>query len=115
MLFRSPEIRQRLRADIHMDMAVSYTHLDVYKRQTLARLTSTPMTLWPMDAKQAADTEPTYPNPKMLMDKSKRILLAIEYLGLTHYTNPLRSASKPFPVNSRTPRQRTATCLFSIC
>ena len=48
---------------------------------TLARFTSTPMTLWPMEAKQAAETEPTYPNPKMLTDKPKRILLAIEYLG----------------------------------
>ena len=36
---------------------------------TFARLTSTPITLWPMDAKHAADTEPTYPNPKMLTDK----------------------------------------------
>jgi len=54
---------------------------------TLARLTSTPMTLWPMEAKQAADTEPTYPNPKMLTDKPKRILLAIEHLAATkwHY------------------------------
>jgi hypothetical protein len=34
-----------------------------------------------MEAKQAADTEPTYPNPKMLMEKLKRILLAIEYVG----------------------------------
>jgi hypothetical protein len=34
-----------------------------------------------MEAKQAADTEPTYPNPKMLTDKPKRILLAIKYLG----------------------------------
>ena len=39
---------------------------------TLARLTSTPMTLWPMEAKQAAETDPTYPNPKMLTDKPKR-------------------------------------------
>ena len=39
---------------------------------TLARLTSTPMTLWPMEAKHAAETEPTYPNPKMLTDKPKR-------------------------------------------
>jgi hypothetical protein len=31
-----------------------------------------------MEAKQAAETEPTYPNPKMLTDKLKRILLAIE-------------------------------------
>src|SRR5580692_10250747 len=41
---------------------------------TLAWLTSTPITLWPMDAKQAAETEPTYPKPKMLTDKPKRIL-----------------------------------------
>jgi hypothetical protein len=34
-----------------------------------------------MEAKQAADTDPTYPNPKMLTDKTKRILLAIQYLG----------------------------------
>jgi len=33
-----------------------------------------------MEAKQAADTEPTYPNPKMLTDKPKRILLAIVFL-----------------------------------
>src|SRR6266446_9071263 len=54
---------------------------------TLARLTSTPTTLWPMEAKQAAETDPTYPNPKMLTDEPKRILLAIEYLGATawHY------------------------------
>jgi hypothetical protein len=50
---------------------------------TLARLTSTPMTLWPIEAKQAADTEPTYPNPKTPTDKANRILLAIEYLGTT--------------------------------
>src|SRR5260370_12472010 len=56
----------------------------------LAGLTSTPTTLWPMEAKQAAETEPTYPKPKMLTDKPKRILLAIEYLGLTHYINPLK-------------------------
>ena len=45
------------------------------------------MTLWPMEAKQAAETDPTYPNPKMLTDKPKRILLAIEFLGITcwHY------------------------------
>jgi hypothetical protein len=51
-----------------------------------------------MEAKQAADTEPTYPNPKMLTDKPKRILLAIEYLGLLrgtmNYTNPQLSGSK---------------------
>src|SRR5580658_976960 len=45
-----------------------------------------------MEAKQAADTDPTYPNPKTLTDKPKRILLAIEYLGLVrspkHYINP---------------------------
>jgi hypothetical protein len=29
-----------------------------------------------MEAKQAAETEPTYPNPKMLTDKPKRYLLA---------------------------------------
>src|SRR5467141_288342 len=65
---------------------------------TLARLTSTPMTLWPMEAKQAADTEPTYPNPKMLTDKPKRILLAIVFLGplrgTRNYINPLLSDSK---------------------
>jgi hypothetical protein len=39
-----------------------------------------------MEAKQAAETEPTYPNPKMLTDKPKRILPAIEYLGYSvHY------------------------------
>src|ERR1700758_301471 len=43
---------------------------------TLARLTSTPMTLWPMEAKQAAETEPTYPNPKMLTDEPNLILLS---------------------------------------
>jgi hypothetical protein len=32
-----------------------------------------------MEAKQAAETEPTYPNPKMLTDKLKCILLASEY------------------------------------
>jgi hypothetical protein len=35
------------------------------------RLTSTPITLWPMDAKHAAETEPTYPKPKTLTDKPK--------------------------------------------
>jgi hypothetical protein len=34
-----------------------------------------------MEAKQAADTDPTYPNPKTLTDKPKRILLAIEPLA----------------------------------
>jgi hypothetical protein len=34
-----------------------------------------------MEAKQAADTEPTYPNPKMLTDKPKRILLANRISG----------------------------------
>jgi len=40
-----------------------------------------------MEAKQAADTEPTYPNPKMLTDKPKRNSPAIEDLGATwwHY------------------------------
>jgi hypothetical protein len=38
---------------------------------TLVRLTSTPITSWPIDAKQAAETEPTYPNPKTLTDKPK--------------------------------------------
>jgi len=50
---------------------------------TLARLTSTPITLCPIEAKQAAETEPTYPKPKMLTDKPKRILLVIEYMGAT--------------------------------
>jgi hypothetical protein len=31
-----------------------------------------------MEAKQAAETEPTYPNPKMLIDKPKRILLVTD-------------------------------------
>ncbi len=48
---------------------------------TLARLTSTPMTLCPMEAKQAAETEPTYPRPKMLTDEDNRALLAINYMG----------------------------------
>jgi hypothetical protein len=39
--------------------------------------------LWPIAAKQAAETEPTYPKPKMLTDKPKRILLRIEYVGVT--------------------------------
>jgi hypothetical protein len=30
-----------------------------------------------MEAKQAADTDPTYPNPKMLTDRPKQTLLAI--------------------------------------
>jgi hypothetical protein len=40
-----------------------------------------------MEAKQAADTDPTYPKPKMLTDNPKRILLAIEYLAAarSHY------------------------------
>jgi hypothetical protein len=38
-----------------------------------------------MEAKQAADTDPTYPNPKMLTDKPKGILLAIEYLGAARW------------------------------
>jgi hypothetical protein len=45
-----------------------------------------------MEAKQAAETDPTYPNPKMLTDKPKRVLLAIEFPGLLagtmNYTNP---------------------------
>src|SRR5271156_4204860 len=73
---------------------------------TLARLTSTPMTLWPIDAKQAAETEPTYPNPKMLTDKPKRILLAAEYLEATQTTRGTTSthryASKPFSTGSWT-------------
>jgi hypothetical protein len=36
-----------------------------------------------MEAKQAAETEPTYPNPKMLTDKPKRVLLASESLKVT--------------------------------
>jgi hypothetical protein len=32
-----------------------------------------------MEAKQAADTDPTYPKPKMLTDKPKRILLVMLY------------------------------------
>ena len=56
---------------------------------TLARLTSTPMTWWPMEAKQAAETDPTYPNPKMLTDKPKRILLVIEYLGAAEWHHKL--------------------------
>ncbi len=54
---------------------------------TLARFTSTPITLCPMEAKQAAETEPTYPNPKMLTDKPKQVLLPIEYRGaaVRHY------------------------------
>jgi hypothetical protein len=58
-----------------------------------------------MEAKQAADTEPTYPNPKMLTDKPKRILLAIESLGPTawhfspsNYTNPFVGNSKPLSI-----------------
>jgi len=31
-----------------------------------------------MEEKQAAETEPTYPKPKMLTDKPKGILLAIK-------------------------------------
>jgi len=34
-----------------------------------------------MDAKHAADTDPTYPNPKMLTDKPKRFSWQIEYLS----------------------------------
>jgi hypothetical protein len=44
------------------------------------------MTLCPIEAKHAAETEPTYPNPKMLTGKLKRILLAIKYLGLLDAT-----------------------------
>jgi hypothetical protein len=57
-----------------------------------------------MEAKQAAETEPTYPNPKMLTDKPKQILLAIKYLGATawhmNYTNPPLSGSKPFSIGT---------------
>jgi hypothetical protein len=31
--------------------------------------------LCPMEAKQAADTDPTYPNPKILTDRPKRFSL----------------------------------------
>jgi hypothetical protein len=55
-----------------------------------------------MEAKQAADTEPTYPNPKMLTDKPKRFSSQSNNWGLTHYTNPLRSGNKPFSINLRT-------------
>jgi hypothetical protein len=69
-----------------------------------------------MEAKQAADTEPTYPNPKMLTDKPKRILLAIKYLGtLARYlfkmhgcwncTSPLLSGCKPFSIGAWTRAQ----------
>jgi hypothetical protein len=34
-----------------------------------------------MEAKHAAETDPTYPNPKMLTDKPKRILLPIDCLA----------------------------------
>src|SRR5437870_711962 len=36
---------------------------------TFAELTSTPTTRCPIETRQAADTEPTYPNPKMLTDE----------------------------------------------
>jgi hypothetical protein len=45
-----------------------------------------------MEAKQAADTDPTYPNPKMLTGKPKRILLAIEYLGAARWHYELYQA-----------------------
>jgi hypothetical protein len=52
-----------------------------------------------MDAKHAAETEPTYPNPKMLTDKPKRILLRIEDLGaqqrLGMIPTPVLNSSKP--------------------
>jgi hypothetical protein len=55
-----------------------------------------------MEAKQAAETEPTYPNPKMLTDKPKRILLKIDYLGAItatqNYTNPGMRSSKPLSI-----------------
>jgi hypothetical protein len=45
-----------------------------------------------MEAKQAADTDPTYPNPKMLTDKPKRISRRSSVWGLLrghmNYTNP---------------------------
>jgi len=45
-----------------------------------------------MEAKHAAETDPTYPNPKMLTDKPKRILLTIDCLATIarpeNYTNP---------------------------
>jgi len=56
---------------------------------TLDWLTSTPMTLCPTEAKQAADTDPTYPNPKTLTDKPKQILLTIEYLASIQALSPL--------------------------
>jgi hypothetical protein len=33
--------------------------------------------LWPIDAKHAAETDPTYPKPKMLTDKPTQVLLII--------------------------------------
>jgi hypothetical protein len=45
-----------------------------------------------MEAKQAAETDPTYPNPKMLTDKPKRILLAIEYLRAARWHYELYQA-----------------------
>jgi hypothetical protein len=74
-----------------------------------------------MEAKQAADTEPTYPNPKMLTDKPKRILLAIEYLGATawhyiatsNYTNPLLNGSKQLSIGALDgPRRRPQLTCF---
>jgi hypothetical protein len=52
-----------------------------------------------MEAKQAAETDPTYPKPKMLIDKPKRILLVTDSSRATglfyelsmNYTNPRQS------------------------
>src|SRR5579862_1672831 len=67
---------------------------------TFMALTSTPMTLCPKSAKQAADTEPTYPIPNTLIDRPTLPLLknvlnenktavcqlnhcSVDYLGFT--------------------------------
>jgi hypothetical protein len=76
------------------------------------------MTSLPIEAKEAAETEPTYPKPKMLTHKPKGILLVIEYLtafeslyrtpkGVIYFEELMASLSGALIRNPR----RSAACL----
>src|SRR5271157_3392920 len=51
-----------------------------------------------MEAKQAADTDPTYPNPKMLTDKTKRVPPVIDYLYLSGLSIGYQISLKVFAI-----------------
>jgi hypothetical protein len=54
-----------------------------------------------MEAKHAADTEPTYPNPKMLTDRPKPALLAMPNAKrFPNYINLGVTKSKRFAIGA---------------